>query len=214
MESNPSGFLRRGARRCARGAPACPRRCRRRTRVSARLASRSSLGQRRGAARARVAAVQETLFSVPIRDLERSDQRRTWEVPPAWIDRALAESEARSDGTPGALEVYLKKTGREILVKGQVRAGVQMPCARTLEPVAVALDAEILLLLTPRATPAATGAGAARPGRRQRRPKAESGAAFQADAGDVDDSSSEVLSAEEAARDLDGGGGGGLERHR
>jgi uncharacterized protein len=141
-----------------------------------------------------VRAVQETLFTVPIRDLERSDLRRTWEVPPAWLDTALAESEARSDGTPGSLELYLKKQGREILVKGHARATVQMPCARTLEPVPVALDAEILLLLTP-STPGP--AGAPRPGRRQRGPKVEPGA----EAVEVEEKTSEVLSAEEAARD-------------
>jgi uncharacterized protein len=118
--------------------------------------------------------VHEALFSIPIRDLERSDQRRTWEIPPSWLDWALSDSEARSDGSPGTLELYLKKTGREVLVKGRARAAVNMPCARTLEPVAVALDAEILLLLSPRATPVGGGAhggsGAPVPGagRRQR----------------------------------------------
>jgi uncharacterized protein len=161
-----------------------------------RLSSRLLLGQRRSAPRARVGAVKEPLFSVPVRDLERSDQRRSWEVPPAWLDSALAESEARSDGTPGTLELYLKKQGREILVKGQVRAKVQMPCARTLEPVPVALDAEILLLLTP-STPGP--AGTPRPGRRQRPPKVDP----EADAVEVpvEEKSAEVLSAEEAARD-------------
>jgi uncharacterized protein len=139
--------------------------------------------------------VHETLFSVPVRDLERSDQRRSWELPPAWIDWALTDSEARSDGTPGTLELYLKKTGREILVKGRARAAVTMPCARTLEPVAVPLDAEILLLLSPRATAPA----AARPGKRQRGARGEQGAT-QRDP-DADDAASEALSAEEAARD-------------
>lgn len=163
---------------------------------ASRLTSRPSLGQRRSAARARVRAVKEPLFSVPIRDLERSDVRRSWEVPSAWVDSALAESDARSDGTPGTLELYLKKQGREILVKGAVRAQVQMPCARTLEPVPVALDAEILLLLTPST---AGPAGTPRPGRRQRGPKVEP--AVDTDAEDIEEKSSEVLSAEEAARD-------------
>lgn len=154
------------------------------------------MAQRSRPPRARVAPVHETLFSVPVRDLERSDQRRSWEIPPAWTDWALADSEARSDGTPGTLELYLKKTGREILVKGRARASVTMPCARTLEPVAVALDAEIMLLLSPR--PAAPAG--ARAGKRQRGPaRAEAGAARPAD--DADDGSSELLSAEEAARD-------------
>lgn len=140
--------------------------------------------------------MHETLFSVPVRDLERSDQRRSWEIPPTWLDWALADSEARSDGTPGKLELYLKKTGREILVKGKVLANVSMPCARTLEPVAVALDAEIMLLLSPSST---APAGAPRAGKRQRGARAEPGGAGR-DA-DVDDGAAELLSAEEAARD-------------
>jgi uncharacterized protein len=143
-----------------------------------------------------VRAVPESLFSVPVRDLERSDQRRSWEIPAAWIDRALAESEARSDGTPGKLELYFKKQGREILVKGQARAGVRMPCARTLEPVEVALDAEILLLLSPRAT---APSGAPRPGKRQRGVRGEHAPTPRDPDGDAD--AAELLSSEEAARD-------------
>ena len=142
--------------------------------------------------------MHETSFSVPIRDLERSDLRKTWEIPPKWLEWALADTEARSDGTTGSLELYLKKTGREILVKGRARAGVIMPCARTLDPVPVALDAEVLLLLAPRAP---APAGTPRPGRRQRGVRGEHGPASRDDSTDADDAAAELLSAEEAARD-------------
>ena len=143
-------------------------------------------------------AVEQALFSVPVRDLERSDLRRSWEIPPAWLDRALAESDARSDGTPGTLELYLKKSGREILVKGYARAGVTMPCARTLDPVPVALDAELLLLLSPR-PPAPTPASQA--GRPQRAPRKPRHVAPGSDEALADEASAELLSAEDAARD-------------
>jgi uncharacterized protein len=141
--------------------------------------------------------VQPTLFSVPIRDLERSDLRRSWEIPPDWLNWALAESEAQSAGVPGTLELYFKKQGREVLVKGHAKANVTMPCARTLEPVSVALDAEILLLLTQRATPS-TPAGKVGPRRRKSVPGATGTGHTDADA---DDGASEMLSAEQAARD-------------
>jgi uncharacterized protein len=140
--------------------------------------------------------VQRPLFTVSIRDLERADQRRTWEIPPEWIDWALSESEARSDGSAGSLELYLKKNGREVLVKGQAAASVTMPCARTLEPVGVKLEAEILLLLTPRATPAPA---ASKSGRKQRT-RTERWRSTQEDAASADPSA-EQLSAEQAARD-------------
>jgi uncharacterized protein len=131
--------------------------------------------------------VQRPTFTLAVRDLERADQERKWEVPPEWVDWAMADTEAQSDGTAGTLEVYAKKNGREVLVKGQVRASITMPCARTLEPVAVKLEAPILLLLTPRPGAAA---GPGKVGRRQR---------GRADA--EDEASAEQLSAEQAARD-------------
>src|SRR6185436_19087696 len=100
-------------------------------------------------------------------DLERGEQQRRFELSPEWLDSAFAESEARSDGSPGSFEVSLRKNGREVLVKGMARARVTMPCARTLEPVPVELEAEILLLLTPRA-PAPAGAAVNKRGRRGR----------------------------------------------
>lgn len=128
------------------------------------------------------------MFSVPIRDLERDDQRRRWDLTPEWVNRALDESEARSDGSVGVLELYLKKSGREVLVKGEATVNVTMPCARTLDPVPIRLVAPIMLLLTPKAPSAST------PGRSRRRdaPRARTAA---------DDEADEQLSAEQAARD-------------
>jgi uncharacterized protein len=129
--------------------------------------------------------MQRAQFSVSIRELERSDQHRQYELSPEWLNEALRESEARSDGSPGSFEVHLRKNGREVLVKGMARARVTMPCARTMEPVPVNLEAEILLLLSPRA-PAPAGAPAQRRGRRLR---------------EENDATDEQLSAELAARD-------------
>lgn len=127
--------------------------------------------------------MQQAQFAISVRDLDRSDQRKQFELSPGWLDGALAESEARSDGSPGSFEVHLSKKGREVLVKGVARASVTMPCARTLEPVPVKLEAEIVLLLTPR-SPAAAGKDGTRARRVRPDPEAE-----------------EQLSAELAARD-------------
>lgn len=145
-----------------------------------------------------------------MRDLERSDQRRRWEVPPEWLDWALSESDARSDGTAGSLEVYLKKSGTEVLVKGEAHASVTMPCARTLEPVQVRLSAEIYLLLTPRRpskSPKARGkaeakvaGGKAVAGGKGAGGKAAAVKEHSSKARD-DDEADELLSSELAARD-------------
>ncbi len=130
-------------------------------------------------------AVHKPVLSVPVRDLERSDQRRTWDLPSEWVTWAMSETEAESDGLPGKLEIYLKKTGREVLVKGVAEVSVTMPCARTLDPVPVALKAEIMLLLTPR-----PGA-AAGPRKSQKRPPRTP----------EEESKEEQLTQEQAARD-------------
>lgn len=91
------------------------------------------------------------LYVVPVRDLERSDLHRSWEIPTSWLAHALSETEATAEGAPGQLELYLKMSGREVLVKGTARARVVMPCARTLEPLTIPLEAEMYLLLSPRA---------------------------------------------------------------
>jgi uncharacterized protein len=95
--------------------------------------------------------VKRPLFSIPVRDLDSGDQRRQWDVPAEWVSWALADSEAESNGTPGQLSAYFKKSGRQVLVKGEVVAQATMPCARSLAPVALTLEAPILLLLSPRA---------------------------------------------------------------
>jgi len=151
----------------------------------------------------------EPVFQVAARDLERADQRRRWEVPPQWLDWALAESDARSNGTPGSLAVYLKKSGPEVLVKGEVQATVTMPCARTLEPIPVNLAAEIYLLLAPRrpakvAKPRGKGelkaAGGKVAGGKPTGGKAVGGKEHSSKARD-DEAAEELLSAELAARD-------------
>ncbi|HET9954809.1 MAG TPA: YceD family protein [Polyangiaceae bacterium] len=130
------------------------------------------------------------LFTVSVRELERAEQRRRFELPLEWLDWAFAETEAKSDGQPGTLEVHLKKNGREVLVKGTARAHVTMPCARTLDPVPVELTAEILLLLSPRA-PAPVRAGGRKARRERPSEPAETAGSPQ----------EESLSSELAARD-------------
>jgi uncharacterized protein len=60
------------------------------------------------------------------------------------------EADARGAG-PGKLEVRLSRSGRaDIVVRGRVKAEVEVPCARCLTPVPLAIDTEIALLLKPR----------------------------------------------------------------
>lgn len=154
----------------------------------------------------------QALFSVALRDLERSDLNRSWTIPPEWLAQALEGSEATPEGSPGQLDVYLKKSAGEVLVKGTARAKVIMPCARTLDPITVELDAEVFLLLTPRTAasgPKRERTAAAAPKRERTPAAAPKGARRSADPAErparkresAADALDAALTSEEAARD-------------
>lgn len=89
-------------------------------------------------------------FTVPVKDLDYGDRELDEEIPVEWLSAALEGSEATPSGQPGRLTATVTKTGRQILVRGRARAEVTMPCARTLDPVLIPLQADLLLLLEPR----------------------------------------------------------------
>jgi uncharacterized protein len=95
-------------------------------------------------------AVQETpLFSVPLADLEYGEREIDEEIPRPWLAKALEGTEAVPRDKPGRVTVTLSKNGREVMVRGGIRAYVTMPCARTLDPVDYDLKADVFLLLAP-----------------------------------------------------------------
>ena len=107
-------------------------------------------------------------FVVPVADIEKAQQSLNWEISSEWLTRHLAGTEATPRGPAGQLSVHLAKNGPEILVQGNAKVALTMPCARTLDPVDVDVSADIYLLLEPRAASAPTGA-------KQRRRRGRSG---------------------------------------
>lgn len=87
-------------------------------------------------------------FVVPLADLERGPKHIDWIIERRWLDSALEGSEAQARGN-GSIVVTLNKNGREVMVRGLVKAPLAMPCARTLEPVDVNVDADLFLMLSP-----------------------------------------------------------------
>ena len=96
----------------------------------------------------RTVAPPRHAFSIKVADLEYGDREIDEEIPIAWLETAFAGSEAKPRGRPGRLSATVAKSGRDVMVRGRATAAVSMPCARTLDPVDVDLDAEIFLLLT------------------------------------------------------------------
>lgn len=58
---------------------------------------------------------------------------------------------------PGRVTIAASKNGSQVILHGRAKALVTMPCARTLEPVEVRLDSEIVLMLRPAPTPTPAG---------------------------------------------------------
>jgi uncharacterized metal-binding protein YceD (DUF177 family) len=95
--------------------------------------------------------VNKSTFVVALTDLERGPRQVSWTITESWLRQALEGSEAAPRGA-GQLDLELSKSGSEVLIRGHARVGLTMPCARTLDPVAVDIDPEIFLLLRPAAT--------------------------------------------------------------
>ena len=91
--------------------------------------------------------VSEPEFVVRVADLDRGPKTVKWNLSKRWLARALKPSEARAD-SDGLAELEIRKSGREVMVRGRARATVTMTCSRSLEPVQVELEPEIFLLLS------------------------------------------------------------------
>ena len=94
-------------------------------------------------------AAPAPLFSLPAADLEYGDKEIEEDIPLEWLRTTFQNTEATPSSQPGRLEVTVSKSGKDIMVRGSARASVSLPCARTLDPVAYDLRAEIFLMLTP-----------------------------------------------------------------
>ena len=70
-----------------------------------------------------------------------------WSLDQPWLDAVLCDTEAVARGS-GSVDVLLSKDGKQVIVKGHVKAPLTMPCARTLDPADVDVDAELLLMLS------------------------------------------------------------------
>ncbi len=91
------------------------------------------------------------LIALAANDVDAAGLSLDVELPVAW----LSERAAEADGTataPGRFSGRLSRSGRaDIVVRGRVKASVDLPCARCLKPVGIPIDTEIALLLKPRA---------------------------------------------------------------
>ena len=88
-------------------------------------------------------------FPVPIADLDAGGREHTFPVRAAWIRGALEDSDATAAGPDGQLDVRVSKSGTDVVVRGHLKADLQMPCARCLENVALHLEHPVTALMVP-----------------------------------------------------------------
>ncbi len=77
------------------------------------------------------------------------------ELTPSWFQRTLGDTEVSpraGEREPGRLSGRLSRSGNDIVVRMRVRAAVEIPCVRCLEPTSVEVDADMSLLLEPART--------------------------------------------------------------
>jgi uncharacterized protein len=112
--------------------------------------------------------VSQPSFVVPVADLEDGPKTVVFILSVGWLKQVLEGTEATPVGE-GEAGLELSLNGREVVVRGRARVDLTMPCARTLDPVDIAIVAEIFLLLEPSSrTPARPSPHR---GRGQRAPK-------------------------------------------
>jgi DUF177 domain-containing protein len=93
-----------------------------------------------------------TLLSIPVNDIDASGVTVDAALPVSWLDSELADANVHS-AAPGHISARLSRSGKDIVVRGRIRARVTTPCARCLDPAPIEIDSELSLLLKPRPTP-------------------------------------------------------------
>lgn len=88
------------------------------------------------------------IFSVAAAELDAGGKAFVKPIPNAWLLAAFEESDARPVGD-GSVDMRLSKSGADVVVHGRVKADVELPCSRCLEPVRVSLHPEISVLMVP-----------------------------------------------------------------
>jgi len=97
----------------------------------------------------------EPQLTVSVKDLDEGVKDYSFPLEPSWLASALAEQDGKVEAPSpemkdaGRLAVRLSKSGHDVVVQGQVRAKLRVPCARCLQPTDVPIDAEVTALMVP-----------------------------------------------------------------
>jgi len=92
---------------------------------------------------------EEHEFIIHAADLDAAGREYRFVVRAAWIRGALEGHEATAAGPDGELDVRASKSGTDVVVSGRLRAELEAPCARCLQPAAVHVDQPLSVLVVP-----------------------------------------------------------------
>lgn len=104
--------------------------------------------------RAELAALAraDAALTLDLADLDRRDDPYApleLELPPAYVARALADTDARANGPGNAsFQVSVQSDGT-VLVQGKLRAALTVPCARCLTDAVVEVDGDVVATFVP-----------------------------------------------------------------
>jgi uncharacterized protein len=92
-------------------------------------------------------------FEIKVTELDAGSREYDFPIRAAWLVETMPEvppddhAVATSDGT---LHIVADKSGADVLVRGEAKATLYVPCGRCLAPARVDCDAQIAVLLSPR----------------------------------------------------------------
>lgn len=89
-------------------------------------------------------------FVLNVQDIDEVGKDYAFPIRASWLASALDATGVGGDATEGTFELRANKQGRDILVRGRLRAGLVTECARCLGDAHIAVDADVTSLLTAR----------------------------------------------------------------
>ncbi|MGO8997271.1 MAG: YceD family protein [Polyangiaceae bacterium] len=88
-------------------------------------------------------------FPVSIADLDAGGREFKFAVRAAWVRGALEDTGATAAGPDGELDVRVSKSGKDVVVRGQLNIALVTPCARCLNDVTIRLEHPLTALMVP-----------------------------------------------------------------
>lgn len=88
-------------------------------------------------------------FSLSARDLDAGGKSLRLPVRAAWVRGALEGQEATTAGAEGMLSLRASKSGNDVVVHGELKAELTVPCARCMTPSPVTVDKTVSALFVP-----------------------------------------------------------------